>query len=113
MVGPPVLDHHVATGQAGRNQKRGHHQPVGDDCVGGGVQPLDSFDLDARGAGPGDPGAHRVEEAGQVEHLGLPAAFSMTVVPLARTAAMSTLSVPVWLGYSSTTLVPTSRPPST
>ncbi len=41
------------------------------------------------------------------------AAFSMTVVPLASTAAMSRLSVAVWLGYSSTTLVPTSRPPST
>ena len=37
------------------------------------------------------------------------AAFSITVVPLARTAAMSTLSVPVWLGYSSTTRLPTSR----
>ncbi len=33
----------------------------------------------------------------------------MTVVPLARVAAISTLSVPVWLGYSSTTRVPTSR----
>ena len=33
----------------------------------------------------------------------------MTVVPLASTAAMSTLSVPVWLGYSSTTRFPTRR----
>ena len=33
----------------------------------------------------------------------------MTVVPLARLAAISTLSVPVWLGYSSTTRFPTSR----
>ena len=41
------------------------------------------------------------------------AAFSMIVVPLARTAAMSRLSVAVWLGYSRTTLVPTSRPPGT
>ena len=41
------------------------------------------------------------------------AAFSITVVPLARAAAMRRLSVAVWLGYSSTTLVPTSRPPST
>ncbi len=37
------------------------------------------------------------------------AAFSMTVVPLASAAAISTLSVPVWLGYSSTTRLPTSR----
>ena len=37
------------------------------------------------------------------------AAFSITVVPLASTAAISTLSVPVWLGYSSTTRLPTSR----
>ena len=37
------------------------------------------------------------------------AAFSMTVVPLASTAAISTLSVPVWLGYSRTTRLPTSR----
>ena len=37
------------------------------------------------------------------------AAFSMTVVPLASTAAIRTLSVPVWLGYSRTTRVPTSR----
>ena len=41
------------------------------------------------------------------------AAFSITVVPLASTAAMSRLSVAVWLGYSSTTRVPTSRPPGT
>ena len=41
------------------------------------------------------------------------AAFSMTVVPLARTAAISRLSVAVWLGYSRTTRVPTSRPPGT
>ena len=41
------------------------------------------------------------------------AAFSITVVPLARTAAMSRLSVAVWLGYSSTTRVPTRRPPGT
>ena len=37
------------------------------------------------------------------------AAFSITVVPLASVAAISTLSVPVWLGYSSTTRLPTSR----
>ena len=40
------------------------------------------------------------------------AAFSITVVPLASTAAISRLSVAVWLGYSSTTRVPTRRPPS-
>ena len=33
------------------------------------------------------------------------AAFSITVVPLASTAAISRLSVAVWLGYSRTTLV--------
>ena len=33
----------------------------------------------------------------------------MTVVPLASTAAISTLSVPVWLGYSRTTRLPTRR----
>jgi hypothetical protein len=33
----------------------------------------------------------------------------MMVVPLARVAAISTLSVPVWLGYSRTTRSPTSR----
>ena len=41
------------------------------------------------------------------------AAFSITVVPLASTAAMSRLSVAVWLGYSRTTRVPTRRPPGT
>ena len=41
------------------------------------------------------------------------AAFSMTVVPLASTPAISRLSVAVWLGYSSTTRVPTRRPPGT
>ena len=34
------------------------------------------------------------------------AAFSITVVPLASAAAISRLSVAVWLGYSSTTRVP-------
>jgi hypothetical protein len=41
------------------------------------------------------------------------AAFSITVVPLASTAAINRLSVAVWLGYSRTTLVPTRRPSST
>ena len=40
------------------------------------------------------------------------AAFSRTVVPLASTAAMRTLSVAVWLGYSNTTRLPTNRPPA-
>ena len=39
------------------------------------------------------------------------AAFSMTVVPLASTAAMRTLSVAVWLGYSNTIRCPTSAAP--
>ena len=41
------------------------------------------------------------------------AAFSITVVPFASAAAINRLSVAVWLGYSSTTRVPTSRPPGT
>ena len=41
------------------------------------------------------------------------AAFSITVVPFASTAAIRTLSVVVWLGYSKTTRLPTSRPRAT
>ena len=37
----------------------------------------------------------------------------MTVVPLANAAAISRLSVAVWLGYSRTTRAPTRRPPGT
>ena len=37
------------------------------------------------------------------------AAFSITVVPLASTAAIRTLSVPVWLGYSRTSGPPSRR----
>ena len=71
VVGATVLDHHLPAGQAGGDQEGGHHQPVGDDGVGGRVERVDPLDLDARGARPGDPGPHGVEEVGQVPHLGL------------------------------------------
>jgi len=51
--------------------------------------------------------AHLVEHGRQIGHLGLARRISMTVVPLASTAAIMRLSVAVWLGYSSTMRLPT------
>ena len=52
VLGATVLDGHLATGQPGRHQEGGHHQPVGDDGVGGGLEPVDALHLDARRPGP-------------------------------------------------------------
>ncbi len=66
------------------------------------VQPGDALDDDARGAGAGDVGAHLVEAVGDVADLGSRAAFSITVVPRASTAAIIAVWVPptVTLGKS-------------
>ena len=45
---------------------------------------------------------HRGQQPARSHTSGSRAAFSITVVPLASTAAMRRLSVAVWLGYSST-----------
>ena len=71
MVGAAVFDHHLATGQSGGDEKCRHHQPVGDDGVGGGVELVDPFDFDPRCARAGDVRPHGIEELSQITDLGL------------------------------------------
>ena len=102
MVDPGVLDDDLPARHCGRGEERGRDDPVGDHVVGGG------FELSTPSTTIRDvpapvmraPMARR--NTARSATSGSRAAFSMTVVPLASTAAMRTLSVAVWLGYSST-----------
>ena len=79
-------------------------------ACGRGVELFHAVHLDVRRARPRIRAPMCVRKSARSEISGSRAAFSMTVVPLARTAAMRTLSVAVWLGYSKTIRWPTSRP---
>ena len=67
---PEHLD--VTAGRGGGEGPRARGDPVGDDGVLDGREPLDPLDHETRRAGARDPRAHRDEHLGDVDDLGLP-----------------------------------------
>ena len=114
VLGAGVGDGDVTARHAHRGQERRRHHPVRHHRVCTGAQRrrrprLRSVTSPRRA--PTAPIAQSIDARSATS--GSLAAFSITVVPLANAAAISRLSVAVWLGYSKTTLAPTKRPPGT
>ena len=98
MLGPGVLDRHVALRGDGGRRPRPGLDPIGNRRVIRRLQLVDPFDLDRAGAGPVDPCSHRNEAFATSAISGSRAALSITVTPRARTAANKRFSVAVTLG---------------
>ena len=71
MVGPRVLDAHVAARDGPRDQIRAALDAIGQHIVGRAVQPLDTLDDDLVGARALDLRAHGAQEIGEVDHFRL------------------------------------------
>ena len=71
MIRPRVLDAHMAAGDRAGDQVGAALDAVGQHLVARPVQALDALDDDLVGAGALDLRAHRDQEIGQVDDLGL------------------------------------------
>ena len=71
MIGTPAFDGDLAVGGSRCDCEGGRFDPVGDDFMLGAVQLLDPVDGDGGAARAHDPGAHPVQEMGEVHHFRL------------------------------------------